>query len=500
MRGLSPSFKIVFILLISFSFCSMAKKKQTTGSPVQHPVVGRKIQNSESMVSDLEKIVQQSGFKNNVGIFIAESQSESSALLQVQPDHKLIPASISKIATAATVLEKILPGTRLKTGLWSQASIQDGVLLGDLYLKGAGDPSFVSENMWVLVNNFTRQKIHTIQGDIVVDDSLFDELRFDPTRQDERVDRAYDAPVGAMSFNWNSINVYARPGKKVADPAQVFIDPENNYTHLISHVKTVEKCDDPCIQIDRSFDAKEKKEIVTVHGKARMQQEGKKEILAFANITHPDLWSGENLKSFLAQRGIRVQGAVRAGKVKEAAKLLAESESKPIEDMVVDVNKFSNNFVAEMLTKNIAVANGSSVGTLSEGLKVIRSLMRTIGLDESSFELENPSGLTRKNKFTPRAMWRVLDYVKKDFRIYPEFLRSLPIAGIDGTLKKRMKGSVAERYVRAKTGLLTGVVSLAGFAGRSDGTVIPFVMMYNGNADAEQVRHFFDKIAIRLVE
>ncbi len=500
MRGLSPSLKIIFSMILSFSVFTVAKSKTKGGASVQHPVVSKQIKTDETLIQDLEKIVQQSGFKNNAGIFIAQAQSEDNPLLQVQPDRKLIPASISKIATAATVLEKILPGTRMKTTLLSDSNIQDGTLMGDIYLKGAGDPSFVSENMWVLVNNFTRQKINTIQGDIVVDDSLFDSLRFDPTRQDERVDRAYDAPVGAMSFNWNSINVYARPGKKTGDPALVFIDPENNYTQLISHVKTVEKCDDPCIQIDRSFDAKEKKERVTVNGKARLQQEGKKEILAFANITHPDLWSGENLKSFLAQRGIRVQGNVRAGKVKDSAKILAESESKPIEDMVVDMNKFSNNYVAEMLTKNIAVASGASVGTLSEGLKVIRSLMGSMGLDENAFELENPSGLTRKNKFTPRAMWRVLDYVKKDFRIYPEFLRSLPISGIDGTLKKRMKGTVAERYIRAKTGLLTGVVSLAGFAGRSDGTVIPFVMMYNGNADAEQVRHFFDKLAIRLVE
>ena len=90
--------------------------------------------------------------------------------------------------------------------------------------------------------------------------------------------------------------------------------------------------------------------------------------------------------------------------------------------------------------------------------------------------------------------------MKSDFRYQPEFIASLPIAGVDGTLKNRFKGTAGERWVRAKTGFLTGVVSLAGFAGRSDGTVIPFVFIYNGSADEYQVRLLFDRLATSIVE
>src|SRR5690606_6406347 len=124
---------------------------------------------------------------------------------------KFVPASLSKIITAIATLKVFKPDLRLSTELRASAPIQGGVLTGPLYIKGNGDPSFISEQMWVLVNNFVRSKIKKIEGPITVDSSVFDDKHFDSSRQNVRVDRAYDSPVSGLSFNWNTVNVYIRP-------------------------------------------------------------------------------------------------------------------------------------------------------------------------------------------------------------------------------------------------------------------------------------------------
>jgi serine-type D-Ala-D-Ala carboxypeptidase/endopeptidase (penicillin-binding protein 4) len=299
-----------------------------------------------------------------------------------------------------------------------------------------------------------------------------------------------------MSFNWNSVNIFVRPGKKSGEAAQVFADPENEYIRLRANVRTVGKGEKNEIIVEREENKQGDGDLVTVNGKIA---EGAAEVVVYKNITQPDIWSGYNLKAFLRQRGIEVRGKVHSGKAPDDAKVLAEQESKPIELMLADMDKFSNNYVAEMLTKNIG-AKVQPPGTIPKGVEVIRDQLLKIGLQASEFDIVNPSGLTRENRFTARSLWKVTHYLKDQFQYNPEFISSLPIAGIDGTLKKRMKGTVAERWVRAKTGLMTGIVSLAGYAGRKDGSVLPFVMMYNGSADESSVRSLYDKICVTLAE
>jgi len=445
----------------------------------------------------IEKIIKNSGIPDKaLSIYINDGEKENEPIFQKNSKEKFIPASITKLVTAAAFLQKIPPGTKLYTRLYSTAKIEDHILKGDLYLKGGGDPGFVSESMWFLVNSFLRTQIKIIEGDIVVDDTFFDELRFDPSRQNVRVDRAYDAPTGAMSFNWNSVNVFVRPGQKTGDSAQTFADPENDYIILKSNVKTVAKGGKTNIEVEREENKKNFQNIIHVTGQIALDS---KEVVVYKNITQPDIWSGMNLISFLKQRGINVKGKVRTARTPEAATLLAEQESKPVENMLSDMNKFSNNYIAEMLTKNLA-ATLNPPGTIAKGMEMIRQYLKSLGISEKEFQLTNPSGLTRDNEMTSHALWKVVHSMKDEFQFQPEFITSLPIAGIDGTLKKRMKQTSAERWVRAKTGFLTNVVSLAGYIGRSDGEIVPFVMMFNGKSDENEVRSLFDRICIAIVD
>ncbi|PWU13422.1 MAG: D-alanyl-D-alanine carboxypeptidase/D-alanyl-D-alanine-endopeptidase [Bdellovibrio sp.] len=430
----------------------------------------------------------------DLGMFIALEETEP--LFERNAKKLFIPASVTKLLTAGAVLQNFPPGTKFKTQLWADSPIEENALKGPLYLKGLGDPSFVSESLWVLVNNFIRTGIRRVDGDVLVDDSFFDRVRFDPSRQKERVDRAFDAPTGAMSFNWNSVNVYVRPGKKAGDPARVFLDPENDYVHLDNAVRTAAGAIKADVSVDRKDGGDNGGDIIHVRGKIGLEAD---EAVVFKNINQPDLWSGYNLKSFLAQRGIQIKGQVKAGSTPSSARLLAEVDSKPIEQVLADMNKFSNNYVAEMLTKHLGTLKAQP-GSIANGVLVIRDFVQSLGLGPADFSVVNPSGFTRENRLTAKALWRILRFIQNQFRVEPEFMVSLPIAGIDGTLKKRMRDTAAERWVRAKTGLLNSVVALAGFAGRKDGKVVPFVFLYNGSADESRVRHVFDDVLVKVVE
>ncbi len=456
-----------------------------------------KVVSTESWKIEIEKIIKKSGVSDSdLGVYITTGEGENQdPIYELNSKKKMIPASISKIATASAVLEYFPPGYKYKTKLLTDGLIKEKVLKGDLYLKGGGDPGFVSENMWFLVNMFVRNEVTKIEGDIVVDDTLFDLKRYDSSRQPERVDRAYDAPVGAMSFNWNSINIFVRPAGKSGSPAKVFLDPENEYVRLVNNTKTVAGGENS-ITASRVEDKNFGGDVIHVSGKIGKDA---KEVVIFKNITKPDIWAGYNLKSFLMQRGIQVSGKVRAGNSSDKMILLAEAESKSIEMAVADMNKFSNNYVAEMLTKNLGTLKGTP-GSLDSGMEMVNVHLKKLGIPEEQVFMQNPSGLTRDNRMSAFAIWKIVSHLKNDFQVQPEFLTSLPIAGVDGTLKKRMKNTPGERWVRAKTGFLTNVVSLAGYAGRRDGRVFTFTFIFNGSKDEAAVRNLFDQMLVALLK
>lgn len=440
----------------------------------------------------LEKVLHAHALKrDHLGLAIIDlSCSPEKQIFGVNEQQEMIPASVTKLATAAAVLKKLGPSFKFQTTLWSAGTISDGVLKGDLILKGGGDAGFVSESMWVLVNDFMRTGIRKIEGDIIVDDSDFDSVRNDPSRDPERVDRAYDAPVGAMSFNWNSINIFVRP-TQVGKPPQVYLDPLNDYYQVDNRAKTVNKAGSD-LEISRSGNR------VSVRGTIGVSHD---EMVAYKNVDDPVDWSGKNLAFFLSQRGIAYTGKVKAGKKTEAAKQLAKAESKPVSQHIADMMKFSNNYVAEMLTKNLAAQAGKVPASLEEGMKIIRANLVDMGLDPKHFYLQNPSGLSHKNRMRARDLAEILVQAHGNFPTFAEMLSALPLAGLDGTLKRRMVGTPAQGWVRAKTGSLNGTVSLAGYAGRKDGTVRAFAFIYNGKTEqGESARHLFDALATELVQ
>ncbi|MCB0356456.1 MAG: D-alanyl-D-alanine carboxypeptidase/D-alanyl-D-alanine-endopeptidase [Bdellovibrionales bacterium] len=427
----------------------------------------------------------------DLGLWLGYSQVGAKSFFEHNSEKLFTPASLTKILTAYSSFKTFPMDHKFKTQLLTVGEFKEDYLDGNLILKGGGDPSFISESMWVLVNHFVRTGVKEIKGNIVVDDSYFDQIRYDETREKNRVDRAYDAPVGAMSFNWNSVNVYIRPGKTDGAPAKVYADPMSSYIKVVNRATTV-KGNVKKIRVTRLADETRVGDIIIVAGTIGLKRE---EIVSYKSITQPDYWSGVHLQEFLDQRGIKLKGKVVKGQTPKEAKVLAEIEGSDLRKVVTDMMKFSNNYVAEMLTKNISAFTSHKPGNIIDGIAKMREILeQDLGFKKNQYNLINPSGLTRDNKLRPVDLAHLLNKAKFDFKFFPEFIASMPISGIDGTLKDRF-GQDIDIHVRAKTGLLNGVTGLAGFIGHPEGSIYTFSFIYNGTqARINQAARLFEEI------
>jgi D-alanyl-D-alanine carboxypeptidase/D-alanyl-D-alanine-endopeptidase (penicillin-binding protein 4) len=348
----------------------------------------------------------------------------------------------------------------------------------------------VSENLWALINQFARSKIQVIEGDLVVDESRFDQERISENRDPKRSDEPYDAPVGAMSFNWNSVNVFMRPSAIEQQSCEVFAEPESGYLRVENSCQTtLGNVSD--VKVTRLQDPSG--DLIQINGRMGL---GHDEIVFFRNISAPAQWSGQNLIEFLKQRGIQLKGHIQNGIAPATAKIYATQTSRPLSLIAQDMAKVSNNFVAEMITKNIAAESGEQPASLGTGLHLIRNFLGEIGMDMNQIVFVSPSGFSRKNQISAFQLSKYLKLMQNDFSIFPEFLASLPVAGRDGTLKDRNKNSKHIGWIRAKTGTMDGVVGLSGFIGLSGGRTAVFSFMFNGPVDLEpDARLLFDALA-----
>jgi serine-type D-Ala-D-Ala carboxypeptidase/endopeptidase (penicillin-binding protein 4) len=464
-------------------------------------------ESTSAVAKRIESQIKAAGFsKGDIGVWVSEGDTD---LYGWQADKKFIPASTSKIPTAAAVLGLLPPALKFKTVFAADAKnasvakngkILGGILKGPLYLVGGGDPSFVSENMWFLVNELIRTGIAEVQGDLIVDDSRFDDIRFGEDRQSQRVDRAYDAPLGAMSLNWNAVTAWVRPGLKSGDPAEVSLDVMSSFLKLENRAKTSAGSKPIAIGVERLASKDPLKgETFLATGSIGANQPEK---AIYKSIRAPDMWAGHAAVTFLENRGIKVKGTVKSGVAPSDRTILATAESKQLSLIVADMMKWSNNYVADMLVKNLSAEAGDKPATTAKGLARVRShIEKTAGLKAGDYEFINGAGFTRENLLSPKQLGAILNSVRRDFRIFPEFLSALPIAGVDGTLRNRFKGLDSVGWVRAKSGLLNGVIGLAGFAGDDHGHVFTFVFLFNGAAGREDAaRQLFDQMATTLVK
>ncbi len=389
-------------------------------------------------------------------------------------EHDLLnPASNTKIFTSASALFRLGPDYRWVTEIYLDAPLRRGAERGNLTIRGKGDPTLVTERLWEIAGELAHQGLREVHGDLVLDDSYFDGVTDGPGWDQERTDRAYLAPISALAANWGSFAIYVSPGEGSGAKARVELDPMSPFFKLESEVTTGGRSR----HLVTSGYAARDGYHVRVRGRIPA---GAATAALWRRVGDPTLYTGETFKALLAQRGIRVTGRVRRGRLRDSARLFYAAESDSLDIVLKRLNKQSSNFVAEMLLKTLAAEVKGVPGTWPNGVEVVADFLeREIGIPRGSYVMKNGSGLNDVNRFSADQVVRVLSYVYDRMSLAPELVSSLPIAGKDGTVRFRMEDTPAAGRVRVKTGTLEDVTALSGYAVSLGGEHFAFSVLVN---------------------
>ncbi len=417
----------------------------------------------------------------HISLQVADLQT-GQVLMERTPDLPLVPASTMKVVTSSAALSTLNPDFVFITEVLVDKVKASSV--GNIYLKGFGDPYLVTEQLFKLTKEVRDKGLTEVRGNIVVDDSYF--IPGEPIDEQEKLGhRAYHAPYSALSLNFNSVKITVHPGAKVGDPAKVLFDPVSEYLTVKGGVKTVKGNHPANLAIERECTPKGR-DVILISGTIGTGAPSKSR---YVNVCTPSLYAGEVFKEFLLREGIKVNGKVVQGKVPPTAVSYYKFESLPLGIVVYYLNKYSNNVMAELLGLAVGAAAHGAPGTREKGLAVIRKHLLSIGVDEGLFALSEASGLSRNNRLSASALVRCLLSTARSFPCNVEFMSSLGVAGTDGTLKEKFTDQGARRRIRAKTGTLRGVNGLAGFGHSREGTVFAFAVLVNSG---DKVAGFID--------
>ncbi|MCI0571723.1 MAG: D-alanyl-D-alanine carboxypeptidase/D-alanyl-D-alanine-endopeptidase [Myxococcaceae bacterium] len=406
---------------------------------------------------------------SRVGVLV-QSLRDGSTLYAHNADELLNPASNIKLVTAAATLARLGPEFRFQTEFLTDADLGASGKTRTLYVRGKGDPTLTTERLYGIVAELVHVGLREV-GDIVLDDSWFDGTLYPPGYEQEEGDRAYLAPTGALSLNWNTIGVYLRPGDKPGARAVVELEPKSDFFQVENQLTTGKRQQHRWSV--KSEPSGERQRIV-VRGNVGLPD------VARRRIDNPTLYFGHTLKALLAERGVKVKGKVKRGTVGTSARLLHVSLSDTFDVVLKVMNKNSQNMVAEQLLKALGAEVKGAPGSTAKGVEVVEEfLANEVHIPRGSYVLKNGSGLNDTNRMSATQLAKLLAYMKRRFTYADEFVSSVPIAGKDGTLRNRFEGSEAEARIRAKTGTLENVTALSGYVQTAGGEEFSFAFLIN---------------------
>jgi D-alanyl-D-alanine carboxypeptidase/D-alanyl-D-alanine-endopeptidase (penicillin-binding protein 4) len=443
------------------------------------------------------------------GILVADRDT-GETLYALNADHFFAPASNAKVFATALALATLGRDYQFRTTLESQGALaSDGRLAGDLILVGRGDPDLSNRKfpyagrveregptekvLAEMADAAVAKGLREVDGDIVADDSYFP---YDPYPAEWNAGDLFfefGAPVSAIAFNDNTVSIEVRPGARVGDPATVTTEPSAALDTFGHEIATVEPDESPNFAVVRQPGQK----FLLLRGTIALDHAPIK--LDFA-MTEPSETAARTLKQLLEARGVRVTGGagVRHSPPPQNAAsgepivpdplppppdsnalVLAEHLSPPLLESIRATNKASNNLHAELLLRAVG-REKLGIGSTAAGLKVEEGFRRTAGIPDGDVVLSDGSGLARNDLVTPRAMVILLRYAANQ-PWGQDFLSTLPVAGMDGTLEDRMKNTAASGLIQAKTGTIEHDRSLSGYATTLRGEHLEFAIFCNND-------------------
>ena len=369
----------------------------------------------EKIIQEIGNIISEVPASTKMAILIYNPLTQDT-LVCINHTETMIPASNTKLFTTATALELMGGDHLLSTKIMADDDdISDGIIDGNIYIKGFGNPTFSSDELESLVNQLYQSGLRTVKGNVIGDDTYFDD-------------------------------VYSRDDWISEERANVKLPPIS------------------ALVIDRN------RTIITKKRKGRYRN-------YFVNIENPPLFAAKILREKLISYGVDVTGNPLSGQINENTKLLVES-SIELRELLKEINKHSDNFYAECLFKTLGSAYSGLQGNSFFSTQAILNYIEDNSIYSTGTKIVDGSGISRFDQVTAGALVGLLEKVYFNIKQFDDFFNSLSIAGVDGTLRKRMTGTPAENNFRGKTGTLNGVSSLAGYVTTADADDIIVCMMF----------------------
>jgi D-alanyl-D-alanine carboxypeptidase/D-alanyl-D-alanine-endopeptidase (penicillin-binding protein 4) len=406
------------------------------------------------------------GQGGQLGAAISELPSKR-ALGAVDAERPLNPASNVKVLTAAVALAELGPGFRYTTGLYGD---QQHGRVETLVLRGHGDPSLTTRDLWRLVAALAQSGLAEV-GSILVDQSRFDAQFVPPGFAQQPNEWAtFRAPVSAIALDRNTVTLHVVATTEGA-PATLWFEPPGFVT-VKGQVKTGATGSGQRVTLRYRPDGG--RLVAEVGGSVA---QGLPRLRFQKRVDDPRALPGFVARHLLETEGVRVTGSVKLGGAEEKHRLVYQ-QSEPLAVLLPQLGKNSDNFYAETLLKTLG-AEATNPATSEAGAQLVRAWLEKHGAWGPNFRLQNGSGLFDANRISARAIVRVLETVYADPALYPDFLASLAVGGVDGTLRSRFRNLGAGRLVRAKTGTLDDADALSGYVLRPNGNAVAFSFLVN---------------------
>jgi D-alanyl-D-alanine carboxypeptidase/D-alanyl-D-alanine-endopeptidase (penicillin-binding protein 4) len=408
-------------------------------------------------------LVGERSFKD-ASISIAILDLDSGRMLAAEGEHTALnPASNAKLYTAAAALAMLHGDHRFETTLSGTAKgggivgggVVGGGVVGSLVLRGHGDPSLSTADLWSMVMELKAEGITKVTGDILVDQRFFDAETTPPGFEQQPNEwAAFRAPVSAVAVNENTLTLAVRP-TQVGASALVSFDPPG-FVDVEGEVKTSDAgADTVGLALAGSGKRMSAKLSGTVSSDSHLVRYSRR-------VEDPTLLAGYALRAILEEEHVSVGGEVKPGSAKRPT-VLARHVSAPLATLLPALGKQSDNFYAEMIFKSLGGEAKGRPAKSADGASLVAQWLDKVGANDAGVVIKNGSGLFDSNRVTSASVVALLRAAYRDPAIMPEFVAQLSIGGVDGTLKNRFRAERIRRAVRAKTGTLDDAIALSGY-------------------------------------
>jgi D-alanyl-D-alanine carboxypeptidase/D-alanyl-D-alanine-endopeptidase (penicillin-binding protein 4) len=436
---------------------------------------------SQTLPQPVSEALQRAGVPLDAVALVVRDVSGKDALVSHNAAKSMNPASVIKLVTTAAALDLLGPAYAFKTEFYVRGELRNGVLDGDLYVKGYGDPKLTYERLWAAIHQLRERGIRDVRGDLVFDRSYFVPVIHDSSKFDGKALRAYNVGPDALLFNYKAVTFRFVPENGAVSISAEPAIPSIEITSRIGLVNGA--CGD--WQERLAPEIEENGLLATVQFSGNFAESCGEKAWSLGLFDHPR-YNAALFRTLWSEAGGKIFGKSRDAGVPSDARLISSIESPPLADLVRDINKYSNNVMARQLFLTLSAEATGQPGETARSVEVIKAWLKHKGIEAPELVLENGAGLSRVERISANTLAALLQ-VMSGSALMPELISSLPLVAVDGTMKKRMNGNGVAGQAHIKGGTLNEVRAIAGEVVDRNGKRWLVVFMVNHpNAPAAQ--------------